>query len=386
MWSFALTLALAGACGEARRPDYFQPLPEAGAGTGGAFIDAGNLDGPPPADATLCGNQFIPVVVDRPNLYFVIDRSGSMKEKSGGFSYYQHARIAIAEVLRTIGHRVSYGAAVFPTTGGPIEGCQPGKQVFPTQPGDPVTFAEQGTEGPVLESLLATLAAQAPHGGTPTAATLNALASTLSALPGKTYVVLATDGAPNCNAAAQCDESECMLNLEGATVGGVQCQSGFNCCDETLVPGGQLQCVDADASEAAVAALASAGIPTYVVGIPGSEAYSAVLDRLAIAGETARPSLPKYYAIGDASQLSAVLKQIGAKVAISCDIQLDFEPEDPDLVNVYLDKQLLPSDEIDGWVWTGTQSVQIRGPACDKLMSGDVLTVQVVGGCPTTVR
>jgi len=55
----------------------------------------------------------------------------------------------------------------------------------------------------------------------------------------------------------------------------------LNCCDPKQV--GELgtgQCVDADATEQAVAAYESAGIDTYVVGMPGSEAYGDVLGRL----------------------------------------------------------------------------------------------------------
>lgn len=386
-WLWVGVAVAAIACDSERRPDYFQPLVEAGAGTGGGgVIDAGLHDGPPPIDAGLCGNQYIPVVAEPPNLYFVIDRSGSMQEKEGAYTRYQHARIAMGKVLRVIGHRVSYGAAVFPSTGGAIEGCAAGKQVFPTQLGDPVSYAEQSLDGPVLKSLLTALAGIAPSGGTPIAATLTALTPTVAALAGDTVVVLATDGGPNCNEAASCSEDACMLNLEGASVGGVMCQPGFNCCDPTKIAGGQLHCLDGPGSLGAVSALAAQGVPTYVVGIPGSEIYADVLDQLAVAGGTARPGTPKYYAASDSAALSSVLKEIGAKVAISCAIELDFEPEDPKLVNVYFDKQVLPADDENGWRWSGPQSIEIVGPACDKLSSGDVLAVQVVGGCPTTVR
>ncbi|MEZ4223460.1 MAG: vWA domain-containing protein [Polyangiaceae bacterium] len=392
-WTNAATALVASAltfaaCGGESHPPLFQPLQDASAGTGGApLIDAGINDGPPSADAELCGNQLIPVVIDRPNLYFVLDRSGSMSDpQAGGLDKYQSARVAIADVLRTVGHRVRYGAAVFPGSSGPIPGCESGVEVFPTQDGDPVTFAEQQKDGPVLQALLNTLAKMSPQGGTPTSATLTALAPTLTALTGKTFVVLATDGGPNCNLATSCAIQDCMPNIEGAVINGVPCDSVYNCCAPNVPGGGPLNCVDGPASEAAVAALAAQGIPTYVVGMPGSEVFAKVLDKLAVAGLTARATSPKYYAVSDATELSDALKQIGVTVAISCTIELDFEPEDADLVNVYFDKSVLPGDATDGWQWAGSKTIEILGPACDKLKSGDVYQLQVVGGCPTQVR
>ena len=68
------------------------------------------------ADAALCGNQRIPAISDPPNLYFVVDRSGSMSDPLPGsrYSKYENARIAISVMLRAVGHRVRYAAAVYP--------------------------------------------------------------------------------------------------------------------------------------------------------------------------------------------------------------------------------------------------------------------------------
>lgn len=381
-------LAPFAACGGEDRPPPFV-IPGTGGGSGGSsLIDAGFNDGPPSPDAELCGNLVIPVIVERPNLYFVIDRSGSMEDGIPGskLDKYQSARLAIRDVLQVIGHRVNYGAAVYPFAGGTIEGCNAGGQVFPTVAGDPGTYAKAGKLGPTLTALLNTLAQLGPWGGTPTSATLTALAPTLKALPGKTFVVLATDGGPNCNANTSCTAGQCIPNIEGLSLNGVDCTPSFNCCDSTKVPGGQLNCLDASVSELAVLDLAQAGIATYVVGMPGSEAYAAVLDKLALAGGTARPAPPLYYQVADASALSSSLQEIGVQVAISCTVDLDTEPPDPKLVNVYFDTTLVPSSDVDGWKWTGPTQLELVGPACDTLKSGDVIQVQVVAGCPTEVR
>jgi hypothetical protein len=308
------------------------------------------------------------------------DLAGSVYDK------YTNARIAVANVLRGIGHRVSYGAAVFPSAGSQTKGCNPGSEVFATMPGDPPSYAQKGEDGPILKGLLTKLAFYAPAGGTPTSATLETLTPTLTALNGETVVILATDGAPNCNVNAVCGADQCIPNIEGASLGGVPCSPTFNCCDPNNVVDGGANCVDGPASVDAVATLASSGIKTYVVGMPGSEVYSDVLDQLAEAGQTARPGAPKYYDTTDAEELTDVLRSIGIEVAISCEISIDFSPEDPNLVNVYFDTSLLPFDPENGWSWQGDTEIEIHGQACTDLKSGDILQVQVVAGCPTIVR
>jgi hypothetical protein len=335
----------------------------------------------------LCGNEIISAVEDRPNLYFMIDRSGSMSETVPGStrSKYEATLSAIATLLRAIGHRVNYGAAVFPAPGN-ADACAPGREVFATRPGDPLSYAEAGQNGPVLTELARYLVQLDPDGGTPTSSTLNSLLPTIAGLEGRTVVILATDGAPNCNEAASCPPNECEPNLAQLSFQGIPCDSSFNCCDPANVgPDAQLACVDIAPSELAVKALADAGIDTYVIGMAGSELFASVLDRLAIAGNTARDSSPRYYAVRDTSALEGALRQIGVSVSISCAISLLAPPPDQSLVNVYFDTKVLAYGG-EGWQWTGEQSLEIVGAACTHLLSGDVLQVQVVSGCPTVIR
>jgi hypothetical protein len=346
------------------------------------IVDAG-------LDADLCGDQQIPAISNPPNLYFIVDRSGSMADILPGSTYskYENARIAIGVMLRAVGHRLDYGAAVFPAFADP-DGCTPGQQVFPTEAGDPPSYAALGENGPILEQLLTRLGDIAPEGGTPTAATLTDLEPTVLALTGKkTYVVLMTDGAPNCNVDLTCTADQCIPNIEHDYIGNTACDSTINCCDPTQVGDSEVgYCVDSDATVAAVAAYESAGIDTYVVGMPGSEAYAELLGRIAIAGNTARAGTTPYYAVSDTSDLTAALTAIGAQVAITCDLPLSSLPPDESLVNVYFDNQLVPYDATNGWQWSGADSIQIVGAACSTLSSGNVLNVQVLAGCPTVVR
>jgi hypothetical protein len=129
-----------------------------GAGGGLTLLDAS-------MDAALCGNEQIPAITDPPNLYFVVDRSGSMLDPlpDNPRTKYENARIAISVMLRAIGHRVRYGAAVFPA---PLnqDCCSPGAQIFPTTAGDPPNYAAHGENGPILTDLLKRLGNLPPAG------------------------------------------------------------------------------------------------------------------------------------------------------------------------------------------------------------------------------
>lgn len=335
-----------------------------------------------------CGEQVIPVVSRPPNLSFIIDRSGSMVFNLPGsdFSKYENARLAIAAVLKAIGHRVNYGAAIFPGLAG-VTGCEAGEELMPVAPGDPPSYARSGKTGPRLKDLLARLSIASVAGGTPAAPTLDKMRTILTQLEGETFVVLITDGAPNCNADISCEASGCIPNIEDLTVAGKECRGSYNCCD----PGNGAKeaardCVDAQASLDGVQALFDAGIRTFVVGMPGSEPYEDLLNGMAERGGTARDGAAKYYSAADTAALEEALGQIASSVAISCEVPLDYEPPDRDYVNVFFDGDVVEYDAEDGWEWTPDGRVAIRGRACTELMSGNVIELQVFAGCKTVVR
>jgi hypothetical protein len=362
-----------------------ESMPPVLGGTSG--VDAGLYDGGAPSfgdaspiikncgvgpDGGVCACADEPLAVDPPTLYYVLDRSGSMAE----LNKWNTVRNVLENVAIALGGRAAFGAAVFPDPR--LDACAVGRQVFAPAVGDGLN----GLAGPVDHALFYTLSLITASGGTPTAATLQALLPGLKSNKGKTYVVLATDGGPNCDAKYSCDTSMCTLNIEsdnGCT------PTGTNCCTPQGLPGSsQLSCLDAQPTIDAVTAIADAGIPVYVVGVPGSEPYAKLLDALATAGGTARSSEPLYYAVStsDEQALYAAMSKIAAKVAGSCTLTLDKAPPDPSLVNVFLNGSAIPQSGADGWTLSGT-TVTILGASCQAILDGDVLDVRVVAGCPT---
>ncbi len=373
-------------CAEEPHPAVVRDVPEVGVGgRKPGDLNLGGADGSP---AGPCGSQTIPAVTSPPNLSFVIDHSASMGDTLEGndLSKYENARLALSRVLKAIGHRVNYGATVFPGLEA-VTGCEAGDELIRVEPGDPPSYARDNETGPRLKDLLARLSLAGVDGGTPVAPTLDKMRDVLGELQGDTYVVLITDGAPNCNEELECAADACIPNIEGLTAAGMECTPLVNCCAPSQQnPFANLSCVDQDASLLAIQKLAEVGIATFVVGMPGSEPYEQLLNEMAVLGGTARPQEPRYYSVGDTQGLEQALKAIAASVAISCEIRLDYEPPDPGFVNVYFDGELVEYDPAAGWEWTDEGWVAIRGEACDQLSAGDVLEVQILAGCKTVVK
>lgn len=357
------------------------PPPITGDDTGSSADDAPLIVADDEGEGAHCGETTTELEIERPNFYFVLDSSESMLEPmpdSAGVTRHLAARRAVTDMLRAVGHRVNYGAALFPEGGG----CEPGSEVFPVRPGDPK--GADGNDGPVLDGLAFTLRKYSPAGATPVAATLRALTPALQDLEGETSVFLLTDGGPNCDLAEPCSPSQCILNIEGYRLeDGRRCDEELNCCGPEFSPH---LCLDTDDTEAALADLAALGIRSYVIGIPGSEVYADVLSRMAVAAGTAREAGVPYYQVDDAAALALTLSELGQELAVSCEFDLGEPPKSPERVTVVLDGEPLASAETDGWKWKTDAVVEITGSACRDWKHGKILKVQVFEGCPFTVK
>lgn len=312
------------------------------------------------------------VVEEPPNLYFVLDRSGSMAESMPGVQSNKYAAVrqAVVALVKKLGSHVNVGAAVFPAAG---RLCQPGEEVFATTRGD--DLAGSDVDGPVTTAFAEAINV-VTLGYTPTASTLQNLLPTLSKLSGKKAVVLATDGGPNCNADARCDASECISNIQQVS----GCSSSANCCSPSAGPDAPRMCLDREPTLEAVRALKEADISTYVIGIPGSQAFTELLSDLAEAGGTARKNEPRYYAVGDVDALVAALEQIGGEL-VTCDMSLDELPLEPGDVKVFLDGEEIGRDHSDGFTWTGSRSFRLLGPSCTAFREGRIKRIDAFAHC-----
>ena len=380
--SASLGAAIAACSSTANPPGLTAAASASASGAGGAggaggdsFLGTGGGNTPPPPDAGfLCGQLITQVHKDPPNVYFVLDTSGSMGTPVGNSTRFALVHSAAVQLVETLGGLLNIGAALFPLAVTNDDACHTGGEVLPVTPGDMLDI-----------NVFAKVTNAAPLGGTPTAATLEALYPTLTKLPGRTIVVLATDGGPNCDADAMCGAEDCMDNIESVCNGNVCCTpTGPSCCGPDT-KNGSLNCIDRRASVAAVAKLAAAGIRVYIVGVPGSETYGNVLDQMALVSGAPQIAPPFYYKVEDYSSLAGTLASIAA-IEVSCDFDLVTPPPDPTRVNVYLDDDVILQDPDNGWAWTYATPkhvVELRGAACKRLKSGGVKQVQIAAGCPT---
>ena len=316
------------------------------------------------ARTNLVCDRPIPFTPITPNLYFALDHSKSMLENGKWGSVGASLQALIVD----IGAKARFGAAFFPNPTSST--CDVGVEVMSVRPGGAETAAT-----------LAQAMTAPPNGGTPTAATLQALLPELQGLVGQTFVILATDGGPNCNAALTCSLDRCTANIDNISS---TCLPGVppNCCAD---PGSTVDCLDDAATVAAVSALEEAGIPTFVIGVPGSEAYSAVLDAAARAGGTARGEEPAYYAVttSDAAALTAALTQVINQVAPACFLKLSQVVDAPELV-VNVGDQRAPGDPRNGFTVDGAgdkQVLALHGAACRLAVAGAPVSVHVVDEC-----
>ena len=370
-----------------RRPGSFAPeMSDAGSEDATLDVQPSGCEGPPALDSTgYCGNEIVPVLTRKPNLYFVVDASRSMAEGFLGSSVdkYTHALLAVRDLLREVGHRINYGAALFPE---PVEDdtCAPGAEVFETAEGDALDC--ERLYGPVLSDFFGAVGDREPSGATPLAETLEALTANLESLEGSTSVILITDGAPNCHDGLGCPADECVPNLERVDWGGGVCGIDIDCCDASIDPLLALNCLDSARSLDAIEALEEEGIRTYVVGLPGSEVFGGVLDAMAAAGGTSREGETEYFSVTETDDLEKALDEIGGEGSLGCSIELSEPPTNPERINVYFDDELVQGDSDDGWSYAEDAIIELHGDACDVLEGGTISQVQVVEGCPTLVK
>jgi hypothetical protein len=369
------------------------------AGTGGAGIE---VDASPPKDgansydsADGCGQSSIQAGVKVVDILLVIDKSGSMTSTPAGFTTDKWTAMKTAlsgalDPLKT--GTATFGLELFPnnpTTPIPTA-CT--SECWDLPAGEGAIVVPVGTASTTIPAILSKFDAM-PAGGTPTAAALKAAADyfttgTGKSLTGDKYVLLATDGGPNGNASLNCDATTCTVNMDLNKTGA----GATNYCSASLVADGPKSCLDDQATVAQLGAMATAGIKTFVVGIPGTDPYVATLDAMAVAGGVpASTTSPKYFAVsaaGGVAGLQQVFESITKQLIKSCRLQLQSNPPDVGLLNVFVDNVVVPKPGADGWdldTTTSPPTIVLKGATCMSVETAGAGAIDVQYGCPTVI-
>lgn len=313
------------------------------------------------------------------DMMLVIDRSGSMGQRLGGgrsgSSKWVLLRDALASTLPAFQDRIRVGALFFPQEGADTRLATCALANIPSVDINP----GNGTAARVIGVFDST----DPGGSTPTAAALLRAYNYLVRNPNRArarYLVLATDGGPNCNAAL--DAASCVCVGGGGPFGAGSCRRDAD---------GQ-RCLDRERTVSEIAQLAAnpiASIPTFVIGLADETDpnYAATLTAMAVAG--GRPFVSSsgyatYYNVERAEDLTRAFTTIQDTVS-RCSFVTPSRPEEMGSIVITAGGATVALDPThrDGWDWTDRAFGEITffGAACERVIASRTTEVQATVEC-----
>ena len=383
-----------------------------GGATGGAQntpLDPNYCDGL--LKSQICAQTNLQADVREVDMLIVLDESGSMQFPplaSATQTKWAMMNQALNATLPNYASNISFGLELFPyDPAGTVDKSNPDSACgVPSGPAAIAVDIAAGTDN--LTQILTKVSNQTPAGGTPTTKALQQAYAYFSQGAGKDlnpnahkYVLLVTDGGPNCNSALQCGADTCTQNLDG------QCGDGsdpnLNCCTTSTAAGAQnkanLSCLDQTAVVSQITQLQALGVKTYVIGIPGAEPYGNTLDEMAVAGGVPSTSgTHSFYEVTAANalvDLQNALDGIITQLVKTCDITLKSTPTSVGTVQVVKDCQFIPalpdnkapgpdSGVQDGYYIDYQQSpahLILTGSVCTSIQTAGANHLDVIEGC-----
>jgi hypothetical protein len=279
-------------------------------------------------------DQDIPLLPRPADVLFVLDRSDSMGSKdiltkAGSISRWDALKQAVDQVLPQIDAAIDIGVLLFNDGTTKFQEC-----LVPAAPQIAITPHAASAVSSLLQM-------QSPGGNTPTQEALVSAAKYLqrTASTHPRYLVLITDGVPNCT---------------GSVPGVVNELSSIRTNEH---------------------------VTTLVIGIPGNNTEAFVsLNKFADAGGAPRTGSRHFYAVTDLTSFVGALQAVVATTT-SCTYTLSPPPPNPANVIIKLDGAPLAADPKNGWSYVGPSSIRFNGSSCTRITGGVVSSIAIREGC-----
>ena len=341
-------------------------LASCGAKTGLLVPDASH-DADVEEEPDVCRPEPVEIDRRRAEVMFTIDRSASMRWSLEGDpdpgpgvpSRWSMLREDLGETLYDVEHLIEVGAKFFPLEIGPNDSGDPERNCS-LDSGIDLVPAPYNTD-----ALLDIFDRTSPAGGTPTALGIDEARSYLvdnERTGVSQFIVLATDGGPNCNFS---------LSLPCTCTGDpLLCEPGT---------GGTYNCLDrARILDVITRTYEEQGIPVFVIGIedPNRSDLADVLDEMAIAGGRPRSVTGerRFYSVRREGELRDALNSITGSIARCLFVVAPRHAFDPRL-EVLLNGDVVAHDttQTDGWDWTDPEAGELTlfGSTCDMAFLPD---------------
>lgn len=362
----------------------------------------------------------------KPNVMLLVDNSGSMNFPAdasnpnctvGGSlcgmgtacpsncpTRVNEMKNAMATFLQTSGTIARLGLTIFPTPNGAstngVAGCDPSagyEELFPMP-----TATDDGTDSALAmkaQDINARIQALVPSGGTPTGGSLAFVGGNGGLLDGADFrddfVLLLTDGLPNCNGANANNRCFCGTACTVAEAAPCACTTGSCAGTDPARSTCSKGCLDQDGSVQAVKTLRQNGIRTIVVGFGADTAAGAgpmVLNGMAREGGFARECpngtdaecggaagscnmttkqcSTSFFQAANGAELAAALRKITESFqGDPCEFTLSARPSDPRYLSVVINNQSLAAGPTTYSYDPNSNKVTFLGALCTQLNS-----------------
>jgi hypothetical protein len=321
----------------------FCPANETEAATGDETVGPGDGDGDPTndeaSDTDSCPLLDVILIPQTPTLVFLVDQSGSMNQNFGGDTRWNVVVDVLANpqtgIVPQFDDSIRFGLTLYTS----IDGNAGGECPMLTE------VAPAINNFTAIESVLSV---EVPIAETPTGESLEITWQKLAALnvPGRKYIVLATDGEPDTCAVPN------PQNGQGESVA---------------------------AAEAAFAA----GIETHIISV-GNEVGAGHLQDMANAGQgvgPGDPDAPYYQALDEAALLDAFQQILAGVRSCELDLMTPLSAQQAMGCTVEVNGNAIGFNDPNGWQLNpGGDQLELLGSACDALQGG-TSSVQMECSC-----